>query len=105
MNFPSQIFFNDTALLVQSSYIKEKLFVAASILYGCGYLFLLWKGAQNNAVAVVSNLLIRQQLIDSLVLQVAGVTGKASNPPHLKWLKKTLPFLAEKTFFVEYVLI
>ena len=62
MNFPSQIFFNDTALLVQSSYIKEKLFVAASILYGCGYLFLLWKGAQNNAVAVVSNLLIRQQL-------------------------------------------
>ena len=26
---------------LQSSYIKEKFFVAASILYGCGYLFLL----------------------------------------------------------------
>ena len=23
--------------------------MAASILYGCGYLFLLWKGAQNDA--------------------------------------------------------
>ena len=49
--------------------------------------------------------LLDNSLIDSLVLQVAGVTGKASNPPHLKWLKKTLPFLAEKTFFVEYILI
>ena len=34
---------------LQRSYIKEKFFVAASILYGCGYLFLLWKGAQNDA--------------------------------------------------------
>ena len=28
--------------------------------------------------------LLDNSLIDSLVLQVAGVTGKASNPPHLK---------------------
>ena len=34
---------------LQSSYIKEKFFVAASILYGCGYFFLLWKGLQNDA--------------------------------------------------------
>ena len=33
---------------VQSSHIKEKFFVAASILYGCAYLFLLWKGALND---------------------------------------------------------
>ena len=34
MNFPSQIFFNDINYGLQSSYIKEKFFVAASILYG-----------------------------------------------------------------------
>ena len=34
---------------LQSNYIKEKVFVAASIIYGCGSLFLLWKGAQNDA--------------------------------------------------------
>ena len=33
----------------QGSYIKEIFFVAAFILYGCGYLFLLWKGAQSDA--------------------------------------------------------
>ena len=34
---------------LMSSYIEEKLFVAASVLYGCGCLFLLWKVAQNDA--------------------------------------------------------
>ena len=41
MNFPSQIFFN------HKSFIKEKFFVAAFNLYGCGFLLLLSKGAQN----------------------------------------------------------
>ena len=60
MNFPSQIFFDDINCL-QSSYVKEKLFVAASILYGCGYLFLLSKGVQNDTegTEIVSNLLTR----------------------------------------------
>ena len=31
----------------QSSFIEEKLFVAASVLHGSGFLLLLWKGAQN----------------------------------------------------------
>ena len=42
-------YFLTILIMLQSSYIKEKFFVAASILYGCGYLFLLWKGAQNDA--------------------------------------------------------
>ena len=48
MNYPSQIFFND----INHGYrvdISKKLFVAASILDGCRYLFLLRKGAQNDA--------------------------------------------------------
>ena len=32
---------------LQSSFIKEKFFVAAFNLYGCDFLLLLWKGAQN----------------------------------------------------------
>ena len=35
--------------MVTEQQIKEKFFVIASIMYGCGYLFLLWKGAQNDA--------------------------------------------------------
>ena len=31
--------------------------MAAAILYGCGYLILLWKGAQTMRTAIVSNLL------------------------------------------------
>ena len=30
------------------SYTEEKLFVAVSICYGCGYLLLLWNGVQND---------------------------------------------------------
>ena len=30
------------------SYTEEKLFVTASVLYDCGYLYLLWKGALND---------------------------------------------------------
>ena len=54
MNFPSQIFFNDIdhgyRAAILNSILKSilKFFVAASILDGCGYLFLLWKGAQND---------------------------------------------------------
>ena len=33
----------------RATILKKKIFLAASILYGCGYLFLLWKGAQNDA--------------------------------------------------------
>ena len=42
--FLSQIFFNDVNHVYAeqlATYIKEKLFVAASIFYGCGYLSLL----------------------------------------------------------------
>ena len=50
LNFPSQIFFWRYLSWLQSSYIEEKFFVAASVLfYDCAYLFLLWKGAQNDA--------------------------------------------------------
>ena len=49
MNFPSQIFFNDIDPL-QSSYIKEKIFVVASIFYGCGYLFLYDNGLRHERV-------------------------------------------------------
>ena len=34
---------------LQSRYIEEKFFMAASVLYDCGYSFLLSKGAQNDA--------------------------------------------------------
>ena len=34
----------------QSSFIKEKFFVAAFNLYWCGFLLLLWKEAQNECV-------------------------------------------------------
>ena len=46
MNFPSQIFFNDINHGYRATILKKIFFVAAFILYGCGYLFLLWKGAQ-----------------------------------------------------------
>ena len=49
MNFSSQIFFNDINHGYRAEIFKEKNFVAASILYGCGYFFLLWKGAHNDA--------------------------------------------------------
>ena len=41
MNFSSQIFFNDINHGYRAEIFKEKNFVAASILYGCGYFFLL----------------------------------------------------------------
>ena len=41
--------------------------------------------------------LLDNSLIDSLVLQVAGVTGKASNPPPPKMIEKKLcPFWQKK---------
>ena len=46
MNFPSQIFFNDINHGYRATILKKIFFVAAFILYGCGYLFPLWKGAQ-----------------------------------------------------------
>ena len=41
-------YFLSILIMVKSSYTKEKWFVAASILCSCGYLFLLWKGVQND---------------------------------------------------------
>ena len=51
--FSSWIFLNH---VLQSSYIEEKFIVAAPVLYGCGYWFLLWKGSQNVRTAIVSYL-------------------------------------------------
>ena len=42
MNFPSQIFFNNINHGYRAATLKEKFFVAASILYGCGYLFVIY---------------------------------------------------------------
>ena len=56
MNFLSQIFFEE-----QSSNIEQKLFVAAFVLYGCGSLFLLWKGVQNDVMrAVIVSYLLKE---------------------------------------------
>ena len=49
MNFPSQMFFNGINHDYRAAYIEEKSFVAASVLYGCGYFLLLWTGVQNDA--------------------------------------------------------
>ena len=38
--------FNDINHGYRAAILKKNFFVAAFILYGCGYLFLLWKGAQ-----------------------------------------------------------
>ena len=38
--------FNDIDHGYRAAILKKNFFVAAFILYGCGYLFLLWKGAQ-----------------------------------------------------------
>ena len=37
MNFLSQIFFKGFTSHLQENYIKEKFFVAVSVLFGCGY--------------------------------------------------------------------
>ena len=49
LNFPSQIFFNDINHDYRGAILRKKIFVTAFILYGCSYLFLLRKGAQNDA--------------------------------------------------------
>ena len=54
MNFSSQIFFNNINHGHRAVY-QRKLFVTTSVLYGCGYLLLLCKGAQNNAHCNISN--------------------------------------------------
>ena len=48
MNFPSQIFFNYINHGYREAILKKTFFMAASVLYGCGYLLLLWKGMQND---------------------------------------------------------
>ena len=59
---------------MQSNYIEEKFFVAASALYGCGYTFLLWKGAQNN-VHCYCIIHIKEVFLKNLsqVLSVCGI--------------------------------
>ena len=42
------IFFDDINHGFQGGYIEEILFVTASVLYECDYLFLLWKCAKND---------------------------------------------------------
>ena len=41
MNFPSRIFINDINHGYRAAILEKKKFVAASVLYGCGYLSLL----------------------------------------------------------------
>ena len=45
MNFPSQIFFNDISHSYKAALLNKKLFVAAFISCGCGFLLLLRKKA------------------------------------------------------------
>ena len=45
MSFPSHIFFNDISHGYRATILKKS---SASVLYGCRYLLLLWKGAQND---------------------------------------------------------
>ena len=45
--FSIKDFFNDINHGYKAAILKKKLFMAASVLYGCGYLLLLRKGAQH----------------------------------------------------------
>ena len=46
--FSIKDFFNDINHGYKAAILKKKLFMAASVLYGCGYLLLLRKGAQHD---------------------------------------------------------
>ena len=47
MNFPSQIFLTILIMVTEQLYWR-KILLADSVLYSCGCLLLLWKGAQND---------------------------------------------------------
>ena len=57
MNFPSQIFFNDVNHVYRAAISKKKFFVAASVLYGCGYLLYDEKVRRTMRTAIVSYVL------------------------------------------------
>ena len=61
MMFSSWIFLHKYCFIdinhVYREAILKKSSLAASVLYACGYLFLLRKGTQNDATAIASNLL------------------------------------------------
>ena len=47
--FPFTYIFLTILIMVTEQLYWRKNFIAASVWYSCGYLFLLWQGAQNNA--------------------------------------------------------
>ena len=65
------MFFNDINHGYRATILKKKNRAAASILYGCGYVFLLWKGAQNMRTAIVSNLLNLKDILSHVSINSA----------------------------------
>ena len=81
MNFPSQIFFNDINHGYRAAILKKNYLWLLPFYMVVATYFYYEKVHRTMQLQLYQTSLLDNSLIDSLVLQVAGVTGKASNPP------------------------